>query len=62
MVTDGVDKLAFHGRIGGDTPGGRFETAVVEFWRFDNDKAIEIVVCWHDTKAVMDLMAAGANQ
>ena len=56
-VTDGVEKLAFHGRISGDTPNGRFEMPVVEFWRFADNKLVEVVVAWHDTKIVTDLIS-----
>lgn len=47
--------VAFSGRISGDTPGGRFDIALIEYWRCRDGKAYDILPTWHDTKHVLDL-------
>ena len=50
LVGDGVENVLFQGRMSADTPNGHLTMPVMERWRFENDKAVEIIVCWHDTK------------
>jgi hypothetical protein len=59
--TNGVDRLAFMGRVSGDTPGGRFEVQIVEYWTFRDGKAVDIWPIWHDTKLVSDLYHGAAR-
>lgn len=55
----GTDRiLAFRGRITADLPAGRFDMPIVEFWHFENGKAVEIFPMWHDVKRVADLYHA----
>ena len=58
MVTNEVDTIAFVGRISGDTPGGRFDIPLVEYWRFKDGKAVDVLPMWHDTAQVMKLYNA----
>lgn len=55
LVTNDTDLVAFSGRISGDTPNGRFDIPIVEYWQFKDGKAVDILPVWHDTKHVMDL-------
>lgn len=55
MCTDGVEKVAFAGRISGDTPNGRFSIPIVEYWVCRDGKAVDILPVWHDTHLVMQL-------
>ena len=55
IFSNDVDRLAYRGRASGDTPGGRFEMDLVEYWSFRDGKAVDIWPMWHDTKAVSDL-------
>jgi predicted SnoaL-like aldol condensation-catalyzing enzyme len=50
MLSDGEENIIFQGRMSADTPGGHLTMPVMERWRFENDKAVEIIVCWHDTR------------
>lgn len=59
ILTDGTENILFQGRVSGTAPGGRFNMPVMERWRFENDKAVEILVTWQDTKTIADLMSGG---
>lgn len=55
MIDNGVDQAALKARIAGDTPGGRFDIPLVEYWTFKDGKAVDVLPMWHDTQLVMDL-------
>lgn len=56
ILTDEIEYIAFEGRLSGELKFGRFENMpLIERWRWENDKATEIVVCWHDSKLIWDL-------
>jgi len=50
--------LAFRGRLTAGLPAGSFDIPIVEFWTFENGKAIDILPVWHDVKLVSDLYHA----
>lgn len=56
LLTDGTENVMFQGRMSADTPGGHLTMPVMERWRFANDKAVEIIVCWHDTKRAFEML------
>ena len=55
------ENILFQGRMSADTPGGHLTMPVMERWRFANDKAVEIVVCWHDTKRAFEMFTGRAG-
>jgi uncharacterized protein len=60
MVSDDA-RLAFFGRISGDTPNGRFDIPFAEYWTCRDGKVIEAWPMWQDTKKVMDLYHGAAK-
>lgn len=58
MLTDGEENIMFQGEVFGETPGGFLRMPMMERWRFENDKCVELVVCYHDTKLVHDMFNA----
>ena len=57
LVTDNDTRLAFHGRISAQLPAGDFDIPLIEFWTFENGKAVDILPVWHDTRLVAELYA-----
>ncbi len=51
LLSDEVENVMFYGRMWVETPQGRQSAAVMERWRFANDKLAELVMCWHDPQA-----------
>lgn len=63
MLTDGEANIMFQGRMSAETPGGFLTMPVMERWRFEGDKAVEIVVCWHDSKRAYEMFTGtGAGE
>lgn len=55
VLTNNVDLVSYRGRISGSTPHGRFDMPVVEYWRFRDGKAIEILPVYFDTASLVAL-------
>lgn len=55
VLTNNVDLISYRGRISGRTPHGRFDMPVVEYWRFRDGKAIDILPVYFDTASLIAL-------
>lgn len=51
------DTLIIRGKLSFDLPAGSFTIPIVEYWAFEDGKAVDILPVWHDTKLVADMYA-----
>lgn len=55
VLTNNVDLISYRRRISGATPHGRFNMPVVEYWRFRDGKAVDILPVYFDTASLIAL-------
>ena len=55
VVTNDTDTLAFKGRLSAQLPAGDFDIPIIEYWKFVQGKAVNILPVWHDTRLVAEL-------
>lgn len=56
-VTDDDTRLAFRGRLTAQLPAGDFDIPIIEYWTFEQGKAVDVLPVWHDTRLVAELYA-----
>lgn len=59
LVSNDVDKLAFKGRLTGNTAGGPFDIGIVEFWTLRDGKVVDILPIWQDIINLMQMHERG---
>ncbi len=55
VLTNHRDIVSYRGRISGGTPHGRFDMPVVEYWRFRDGKAVDILPVYFDSGSLVAL-------
>jgi hypothetical protein len=56
-VSDAVGNVMVQARVHGGMSTCRWSMVVMERYRFDEDRLVELVVCWHDPKRAAELLA-----
>ena len=55
LVCNEEDTLAFKGRVTAQLPAGDFDIPLIEYWKFEKGKAVDILPVWHDTRLAAEL-------
>lgn len=56
-LVEDENTLVIRGDLSFDLPAGSFTIPIVEYWEFEDGKAVDILPVWHDTRLVAEMYA-----